>query len=88
MMAVAASRSVHTAMASMKRPALDAMTTAAEWLDINEGDEGEADECKAIAKWLRAQIEAAEVRAIAKETGVSTAIARKAMNTIKSEMEK
>ena len=65
----------------MKRPSIDAMETAAEWLDINEGDEGEADECAAVAKWLRAQIAAAQLREVAKAAGVSVPVARRAIAT-------
>lgn len=55
------------------------MDAAAQWLECNEGELGEADECAAVAKWLRGQISAAEIRAIAKEVGVSTAVARRAL---------
>lgn len=57
-----------------KRPTPDAMRTAAEWLDCNEG--AEAGQCRAVAAWLRAEAEAAEVRAIAKHYGTTAARVR------------
>ena len=36
----------------MKRPALDDLTIAAEWLSYNTGGDGEAAACKRVADWL------------------------------------
>lgn len=60
-----------------RRPSDDALRTAAEWLDVNEGDEGEGDDCRAVADWLRRQIEEARVRKIARETGFPVKVVRK-----------
>jgi len=67
----------------MPRPSLDAMDTAAEWLESNEGEEGEADECAAVAKWLREQIAAAQLREVAKQAGVPTKVARRILRRAK-----
>lgn len=69
----------------MRRPTPEDFDTAAEWLDVNEGEQGEAESCQLVAKWLHEQASSAEVRALAKEIGVSTAIARKAMESVKRE---
>jgi hypothetical protein len=61
------------------RPSVDAMETAAEWLDMNEGEQGEAAECHAVAAWLRAQVAAAQLREVAKAAGVSVPVARAAL---------
>lgn len=67
---------------SAKRPSINAMDTAAQWLDVNDGERGEGDECHAVAKWLREQIAAAELRAAAKQAGVPTAAVRRAMRRV------
>ena len=54
----------------MARPTQDQMDTAAEWLRINEGDEGEAEACEAVADWLEQQAEAQMMREMAREQGV------------------
>lgn len=37
---------------SGKRPNPRALLTAVEWLKCNEGEDGEADDCKTVADWL------------------------------------
>ena len=52
------------------------MYLAAEWLESNNGDNGEAENCKAVAAWLNHKAHSAEVSAVAKkvakENGVPT----------------
>lgn len=60
-------------------PSVEALYAAADWLDINEGDEGEAENCQAVAEWLRVkadQIISREVnneaiRDIAQKNGIT-----------------
>lgn len=52
---------------------------AAEWLQHNEGESGEADDCHAVAAWLLEQAEAAEFRALCRDAGVSVKAARAAI---------
>lgn len=54
----------------VKRPSSEDMETAAEWLDINEGELGEMESCRAVASWLRTQAIQQELRATAREHGV------------------
>ena len=59
----------------MKAPSVDAMATAAEWLDCY-GEEGVEDEntdhCKEVARWLDRLIENKRLAVGAKALGVST----------------
>lgn len=62
-----------------KTPTPDAMLTAADWLEVNEGEEGEMDECHAVAKWLREQVDAKALRQVCREKGVPVARVRAAL---------
>lgn len=66
-----------------RRPTIEDLQTAAEWLDINEGEDGEAVSCHAVADWLRREAArrqtAQVVTTVARETGRSRAIVRKAI---------
>jgi hypothetical protein len=57
-----------------KRPTFEQLGLAAEWLDMNEGDGGEAEACKAVAEWIMAQAVKFErdhaAREFAKEKGL------------------
>lgn len=64
----------------MKTPTAEQMTAAAEWLRINEGEEGEAEACEAVADWLDQQAEAKTLRLIAREHGVPVAAVRKRLS--------
>ena len=65
------------------RVSIDDLSTAAEWLDCNEGDSGEAESCKRVAKWLAAEVERrtkqAAIRHVARERGVSPKAVRAAL---------
>jgi len=59
----------------MSQPLSEDLRTAAEWLDVNEGTDGESDSRKRVADWLRRKAGNLEyeatVRRVAKETGKS-----------------
>jgi hypothetical protein len=67
----------------MKRPTSAQMLTAAEWLDVNDGENGESTDCKAIAEWLRhsanLQDKTAIIKEVAKERGITQAQVRAAL---------
>jgi hypothetical protein len=64
------------------RPSNDDLLTAAEWLDVNEGDDGEKESCHATAVWLRSLVDKSDetnaIKKIAKEAGVPISRARQA----------
>lgn len=64
-----------------KRVSIEDLATAREWLLINEGGEGESESCHRVADWIETEILSRELRSVARETGVSMAIARKAALT-------
>ncbi len=68
---------------SKKTPTYEDFAVAAEWLDINEGEEGEADSCKKVADWLRDQADAADIRAAARKAGVPAKAVRERMASSK-----
>lgn len=55
----------------MKRPSIEALETAAAWLESNEGVGSESDSCNEVSKWLDSLIEGAKFKKMAKEIGVS-----------------
>jgi hypothetical protein len=61
----------------------DQILTAAEWLDVNEGEDGEATACHAVAAWLTAlavkRKTDSAVRSIARQTGRSLRESRVAL---------
>lgn len=67
----------------MRRPAIEDIETACEWLEINDGDDDEDGRCHRVASWLRAYTKKAEedavVHKIAREAGCSAKIARAAL---------
>ena len=66
----------------MKRPTIEQMETAIEWLRYNEGTAGssESADCHAVALWLETQVESQTLREVAKEGGVSVVALRAAAN--------
>jgi hypothetical protein len=63
----------------MKRPTPDQIETARSWLDVNEGEEGEAEACRAVAAWLRHLESARTLRTLAREAKVPMRDVRKAI---------
>lgn len=53
----------------MKRPCLDDIETAAEWLQVNEGDNGESEACSRVATWLHSYARESEERSAARLAG-------------------
>lgn len=66
-------------------PLSEDLRLAAEWLDVNEGTEGESDSCKRVADWLRRKAERMEfeqaVLKVVKETGCTPLRARMALTS-------
>jgi len=59
------------------KPSASDFSIAVDWLQCNEGDDGESEACEQVALWLNAQIEALEFFAeICKELNVTPARAR------------
>lgn len=67
----------------MPRVTDEDLIIAAEWLSVNEGDNGESESCQRVAAMLERMIkqrhENAAVRSVAKENGVSHAQVRRAL---------
>lgn len=63
----------------MKRPSLDDMATAAEWLEANEGSDGEKEACSRVAVWLDAYAKESAEREGARMVGCTVAYFRKYM---------
>lgn len=61
----------------MKRPSLEDMSLAAEWLDINDGSDGEAESCKRVAAWLEASARESVERDAARKANVPVQALRK-----------
>jgi len=60
-------------------PTVQQLETAAAWLDVNEGTDGEADDCAAVAQWLMHQARMLADRDIAREAGVPVRHVRRAI---------
>lgn len=54
-----------------KSVSADAIMVAIAWLNCNDGIEGEANHCKAVAEWLEVELKNRMVRNISKKTGCS-----------------
>lgn len=63
----------------MKRPCIEDMETAAEWLSFNEGDDGEKEACSRVATWLATHVLAIQERAAARKVGCTVGYFRKHM---------
>jgi hypothetical protein len=74
----------------MKRPNAEQFAIALEWLDVNNGLEGEAEACKAVRAWIMDQLqkreEEAAVRKVAKQSGLSVRTVRAALQHRKDRM--
>ena len=64
------------------RPTQDDLLLAAEWLDYNEGGDGESERCARVAEWLRKQVHNRQTAALAKQCGVSRAVVRAAITQV------
>lgn len=71
----------------MRRPEMDAIETACEWLGVNDGTDGESEACAAVAQWLYGHVRRAEenaahaaaVRQVVRKTGCTARAARAAL---------
>lgn len=63
----------------MKRPCVEDMETAAEWLRFNEGDNGEREACSRVATWLESYALESQERAAARKVGCTVGYFRKFM---------
>lgn len=63
----------------MKRPAAEDLAIAAEWLESNEGDNGEKEACSRVATWLDTYARESAERAAAREVGCTVGYFRKHM---------
>lgn len=64
------------------RPTNEQLLLAAEWLDVNEGEDNEATDCAAVASYLRELVTADEERQIARVNGVPVGKLRKKLREI------
>lgn len=63
----------------MKRPTVEDMELAAEWLRSNEGDNGESETCSRVATWLDAYALEMQIRAAARKVGCTVKYFKKHM---------
>lgn len=63
----------------MKRPCLEDLEMAAEWLRCNEGDGGESESCSRVATWLDTYARESAERAAARKVGCTVQYFRKYM---------
>lgn len=61
----------------MKHPTDEQIRMAAEWLRINEGEEGEAQACHAVADWIEHEADERVLRSEARKAGVTVARLRR-----------
>lgn len=70
-------------MARKPRISVKDIETAAEWLEENEGLEGEAESCRVVAAWLRVEakqrIGEAAFRAVSRASGLPMRTVRNSM---------
>jgi hypothetical protein len=59
-----------------KRPTEQQFETALMWLSYNDGEYGEAEACKAVAKWIEGELTNHMIRNAAKKAGVPVAAVR------------
>lgn len=64
---------------SRQNVSIDDLDVAIEWLEINDGEGGEADSCRRVAAFLKAEIKKRIIHAEARKNSVSPAIVRKAI---------
>lgn len=57
----------------MRQPSEEQINIATAWLRDNEGDDGEADACRAVADWIRHLANEAFLRNSARKAGVTVA---------------
>jgi len=63
----------------MKRPCLEDLSMAAEWLRCNEGADGEGESCSRVATWLDTYARELAERQAARKVGCTVGYFRKYM---------
>ena len=63
----------------MRRPCLEDLAMAAEWLRCNEGSDGESESCSRVATWLDTYARESAERAAARKVGCTVGYFRKYM---------
>lgn len=67
----------------MPRVSTEDLNIAANWLEVNEGDNGEAEACQRVAAFLQAEIDRrhrkAAVRSIVREKNIPARLVRQAL---------
>lgn len=66
----------------MKMPSTEQLNVAISWLRANEGIDGEADACEAVAAWIEHEERERLIRSKARAAGVSVARFRRRLNEI------
>lgn len=64
----------------MKRPAIEDLSMAAEWLRCNEGADGESESCSRVATWLDIYARESAERRAARKVGCTVKYFRKYMS--------
>lgn len=65
-----------------RRPTDEQLSTAVLWLESNEGEDGEAEACKATAAWIKHLLSESVVQRVARRAGVPRGKAREAIRRI------
>ena len=63
----------------MKRPSIEDIDEAADWLEVCQGEGGEREACSRVATWLRAYGRDAEIKSAAREAGCTVTYYRRMM---------
>jgi hypothetical protein len=73
--------------AGSAEPFAEDIEIAAQWLEANEGGDGEAESCRRVAAWLDAQASAIEERRTARAASVPVAKLRQVLARVPNPME-
>jgi hypothetical protein len=68
---------------TMRKPSDEQFATAIAWLTTNDGEEGEAEACRAVAEWLRDQQHETFLRSEARKARVPVAALRRKLSELK-----
>jgi hypothetical protein len=65
-----------------QKPTLEQFETAIMWLQVNDGDKGEAEACSAVADWIEHLRDEERLKQIARQAGVSVPEARRRLKEL------
>lgn len=68
----------------MRMPSTEAIDTAVAWLESNDGDMGESDRCREVAKWIEHLNREAFIRHEARSRGITPATLRRVLEAHQS----